>query len=119
MYKLLSNAVKYTPDGGKVKVGARLIPEQASGSSLSERGGSSSVIEISVADTGIGIKSDDLERVFNPFEQGDGSSSRKYQGTGLGLSLTKKLVELHGGEIWTESEGEGKGSIFNFTMPLS
>ena len=77
------------------------------------------VLQVTVSDTGIGIKNEDIERIFNPFEQGDGSSSRKYQGTGLRLSLTKKLVELHGGEIWTESEGVGKGSTFSFTIPFS
>jgi len=75
-------------------------------------------IEISVSDTGIGIKHEDQERIFNPFEQVDGSASRKYQGTGLGLSLSKKLVELHGGKIWVESEGEGKGSTFLFVIPI-
>jgi len=76
------------------------------------------LIDISVQDTGIGIKGEDLQRIFNPFEQVDNSASRKYQGTGLGLSLTKRLVELHGGRIWAESEGEGKGSRFTFLIPI-
>ncbi len=59
----------------------------------------------------------DLNRVFNPFEQVDNSASRNYQGTGLGLALTKKLVELHGGEIWAQSNGEGQGSVFRFIIP--
>jgi signal transduction histidine kinase len=75
-------------------------------------------IEISVKDTGIGISPGDTDRIFNPFEQIDGSLSRKYQGTGLGLSLTKQLVELHGGTIWAESEGEGKGSTFSLVIPV-
>jgi signal transduction histidine kinase len=75
-------------------------------------------IEISVADTGIGIIEEDLVRIFNPFEQVDGSVNRSYQGAGLGLSLTKRLVELHGGQIWAESEGEGKGAIFSFIIPF-
>ena len=75
-------------------------------------------IEVSVVDTGIGINSEDLQRIFNPFEQVESSASRKFQGTGLGLSLTKKLVELHGGEIWVESEGEGKGATFSFAIPV-
>ena len=62
-----------------------------------------------MSDSGIGIKEEDRERIFGAFEQADGSSSRKYQGTGLGLSLTRKFVELHGGKIWVESGGEGKG----------
>jgi signal transduction histidine kinase len=72
---------------------------------------------ISVQDTGIGIQGADLERIFAPFEQGDSSMSRLYQGTGLGLSLTKRLVELHGGRIWAESAGKGKGSRFIFIIP--
>jgi signal transduction histidine kinase len=75
-------------------------------------------IVFSVTDTGIGIKPEDQERIFSAFEQADGTSSRKYQGTGLGLSLTKKFVELHGGHIWVESEGEGKGSTFCFIIPV-
>jgi signal transduction histidine kinase len=65
----------------------------------------------------VGISPEDQKRIFDRFEQVDGSSSRNYQGTGLGLSLTKKLVELHGGRIWAESEGEGKGSTFRFIIP--
>jgi signal transduction histidine kinase len=72
---------------------------------------------ISVTDSGIGLERKDLDRIFEPFEQADGSSSRKYQGTGLGLSLTKKLVQLHGGSIWAESEGKGCGSTFHFVLP--
>ena len=70
-------------------------------------------------DTGIGLKSENLERIFKPFEQADNSASRKYQGTGLGLSLVKRMVELHGGRIWAESEGEGQGSRFSFILPIS
>jgi signal transduction histidine kinase len=89
----------------------------STGEGTSLQGGPESKIAISVADTGIGIKKEDLENIFNPFEQVESSASRKYQGTGLGLSLTKKLVELHGGRIWAESKGEGKGSVFNFLIP--
>jgi signal transduction histidine kinase len=76
------------------------------------------VIDISVQDTGIGIKGEDLQRIFNPFEQAENSASRRFAGTGLGLSLTKRLVELHGGRIWAESEGAGKGSRFSFLIPI-
>lgn len=76
-------------------------------------------LEISVSDTGIGIEQEDIERIFNPFEQADSSKSKRYQGTGLGLSLTKRLVELHGGSIRAESEGEGKGSTFRVIIPLT
>ena len=104
LYNLLSNAVKFTPDGGRVELKAR---------GLNGRG-----VEISVSDTGIGVPEADLERIFQPFEQGDNSAGRKYQGTGLGLSLTKRLVELHGGRIRAERRAEGSGAVFSFTIPL-
>ena len=105
LYNLLSNAVKFTPERGSVQCEVR--PSDGNGN-----------IEISVADTGIGIQPDDLKRIFDPFEQVDGSMSRRFEGTGLGLSLTKKFVELHGGRIWAESDGVGKGAAFRFTIPL-
>ena len=115
IYNLLSNAAKFTPDGGSIELSARLIsPSDSLG-----RGDKGAMIEISVKDTGIGIRRRDLYRIFSEFEQVDGSATRKYQGTGLGLSLTKRLVELHKGNIWAESEGEGKGSTFSFTLPLN
>jgi signal transduction histidine kinase len=76
------------------------------------------VVEIIVTDTGIGLKEEDLERIFDPFVQVDGSKSRRYQGAGLGLSLTKRLVELHGGIIWAVSQGENKGSTFHVVIPM-
>ncbi len=103
MFNLLSNAVKFTPDGGKITVEARRREEE---------------IRVSVADTGIGIKPENQRRIFGEFEQVDTRVGEKQQGTGLGLALTRKLVDLHGGQIWVESEGEGKGSIFTFTIPL-
>jgi PAS domain S-box-containing protein len=106
LYNLLSNAIKFTPDNGKVSVSAAVTPKGES-------------LKISVADTGIGIKPQDHARVFHEFEQVDSSYGRQQQGTGLGLALTKRLVELHGGRIDVESEGiEGRGSVFSFTIPL-
>ncbi len=104
LQNLLSNAVKFTPPGGRIRLRARANPP----------GGDQ--LEISVADTGVGIAPQDHERIFGRFEQVDPSASRSYQGTGLGLSLTKKLVELHGGTLLVESE-VGKGSIFTFSLP--
>ncbi|MBP1908613.1 signal transduction histidine kinase [Methanolobus bombayensis] len=74
-------------------------------------------ILFSVRDTGIGIDPEKLETIFYPFVQIDGSISRRYNGTGLGLALTKKLVKMHGGNIWVESE-TGKGSNFIFKIPV-
>jgi signal transduction histidine kinase len=75
-------------------------------------------IQISVEDTGVGINVKDLEKIFDPFEQADSANGHKFLGTGLGLSLTRNFVELHGGKIWAESEGEGKGSKFNIILPF-
>ncbi len=114
MYNLLSNAVKFTPEGGKVFVaaGAQRI---AGADSLP----ASECLRVAVTDTGIGINAKDQERVFKEFEQVDSSYGRQQKGTGLGLALAKRLVEIHGGRIWVESEGvEGKGSTFTFLIPI-
>jgi signal transduction histidine kinase len=118
MFNLLSNAVKFTPDGGKVSVMAKRYDLEGVDKSANI-GNQNSWTLISITDTGVGIKSEELNRIFNPFEQIENSRSREFQGTGLGLSLTKRLVELHGGRIWAESEGENKGSIFSFTIPVN
>jgi signal transduction histidine kinase len=128
IYNLLSNAVKFTPDGGKVCLSADLVEtlslpkgivfaQGASGDHGQKDGGEQKFVQISVLDTGVGLKKEDVERIFAPFEQVEGPSNRKNQGTGLGLSLTRSLVELHGGTIWAESKGEGQGSAFRFVIP--
>ena len=115
MYNLLSNAIKFTPDGGKVTVTAAT---QGEGGAPGHQA-PGPCFRVAVADTGIGIHPRDQERVFVEFEQVDSSYGRQQQGTGLGLALTKRLVELHGGRIWVESEGvEGRGSIFVFLIPI-
>jgi len=101
LYNLLSNAVKFTPAPGVITVSVRDSPEQ---------------LTVSVEDTGIGMKPEDLPKLFREFEQIDGSYTRRYQGTGLGLALCRRFVEMHGGRIWAESQF-GKGSIFTFTIP--
>jgi signal transduction histidine kinase len=100
---LLSNAIKFTPPGGAVEVESLAADDR---------------IWISVSDTGIGISEDDYERIFERFVQVDGSSSREFSGTGLGLALTKELIELHGGQIYVKSE-IGKGTRFWFDLPLT
>jgi PAS domain S-box-containing protein len=111
MYNLMSNAVKFTPDGGSVTLRAELTMGRSD--DLNGR-----FVKISVIDSGIGIKIEDQKRVFDQFEQVENADlGRTIQGTGLGLALTKRLVELHGGEIWVESEGEGRGCTFTLTFP--
>ena len=102
MLNLLSNAVKFTPQGGKITVTAK-------------RGDGG--LEVSVTDIGVGIAPEDRRAVFEEFKQVGKDSKKKAEGTGLGLSLTKKIVELHGGQIGLTSE-PGKGSTFSFTLPL-
>jgi signal transduction histidine kinase len=102
LLNLLSNAVKFTPEGGRIEINAI----QSNG-----------VVEISVTDTGIGIAPEDQPRIFEEFRQVGSDYEHKSEGTGLGLTLAKKFVELHGGKIWVESE-VGKGSKFAFTLPL-
>ena len=77
-----------------------------------------SAIEVSVLDTGVGISSEDQKKIFDEFYQVNGGTTDKTPGTGLGLALTKRLVDMHGGKIWVESEGQGKGSRFSFVLPL-
>ena len=102
LLNLLSNAVKFTPEGGRISINAR----QTNGS-----------VEISVTDTGIGIAEEDQPKIFEEFRQVGTDYAHKVEGTGLGLTLAKKFVELHGGKIWVESE-VGKGSTFIFTLPI-
>ncbi len=102
LLNLLSNAIKFTPEGGRISVTASVIGEYA---------------EISVTDTGIGISTEDRQRIFEEFYQVKRDPAHKREGTGLGLALSKKFVELHGGRICVESE-PGKGSTFTFTLPL-
>ncbi|MFC2041103.1 ATP-binding protein [Chloroflexota bacterium] len=103
MFNLLSNAAKFTPDGGAISVEGKKQGKE---------------LNISVSDTGIGIASEEQERIFEEFYQVSGSVKDKTPGTGLGLPLTKSIVEMHSGRIWVESAGQGKGSQFSFTLPV-
>ena len=101
LLNLLSNAVKFTPEGGRIGIKARQTDDS---------------VEISVSDTGIGISPEDQAKIFEEFRQVGSDYAHKVEGTGLGLTLAKKFVELHGGRIWVTSE-LGKGSTFSFTLP--
>lgn len=106
LLNLISNAVKFTPDGGSIGVSSKLV--QSAGKEC---------IEFSVKDTGIGISAENMEKLFKPFQQIDSSSTRNYPGTGLGLSLSKRFAEMHGGIMTVESD-PGNGSVFGFRIPF-
>ncbi len=118
LVNLLSNAFKYTPDGGSVRVAARKLRGSEVGGLGSEVGSQFPIpdlVEFSVTDTGPGIKAEDIPKLFQPFQQLETTLTKKIAGTGLGLNLCKKFVEMHGGKIWVESE-VGKGSTFSFVI---
>jgi signal transduction histidine kinase len=102
LLNLLSNAVKFTPEGGRISLTAGLTD---------------GAVEMSVTDTGIGIAPEDQAAIFEEFRQVGSDEARKQEGTGLGLTLAKKFIELHGGRIWVKSE-LGRGSTFTFTLPV-
>ena len=103
LYNLMDNAIKFTPEGGHVIVDARVGEDGA---------------KITIKDTGVGISEEEAQKIFQPFTQLENSEYEKKVGTGLGLSLVKKFVEMHAGRIWVESEF-GEGSKFIFTIPLN
>jgi PAS domain S-box-containing protein len=105
IWNLLSNAVKFTPNGGRVEV--RLEPAEGR-----------QYAQIIVTDTGKGIVPDFLPHVFDYFRQEDGATTRKFGGLGLGLAIVHHLVELHGGNVWADSPGEGQGATFTVQLPL-
>jgi two-component system sensor histidine kinase ChiS len=137
MHNLVGNAIKFS-DAGIIEVSAEVVytpqPPLTSGEQETQlakpplfKGGQGGIggrgervnyLAITVSDTGTGIPADKLDRIFESFEQADGSTARQYGGTGLGLAITKKLVQLHGGEIWVES-ALGRGSRFTFTLPVA
>ena len=122
LYNLLSNAGKFTPDRGSIRLTARVTmepPPSETDPPAHDAANSIPFLEISVSDTGIGIDAENLEKVFDPFFQVEGSRQGKTPGTGLGLPLSRELIELHGGTLWGESAGPGKGSTFRFKLPLA
>ncbi|MBD1821123.1 PAS domain-containing protein [Cyanobacteria bacterium FACHB-DQ100] len=102
-WSLLSNAIKFTPDGGQISIRLGRVGNRA---------------QLQIQDTGEGIKSSFLPHVFERFRQADGSTQRPHQGLGLGLALARHLVELHGGTVHVESQGEGRGATFTVLLPL-
>ncbi len=130
VFNLLSNAAKFTPDGGSIDIRGQAFKyaddvdrydncKDAIKNYLEKIGYSleGSFVHLCIKDSGIGLNAANLERIFNPFEQVESSKSRKFQGTGLGLSLSRRMIELHGGQIWAESPGEGLGASFHFIIP--
>jgi signal transduction histidine kinase len=103
LINLIGNALQYTPSGGVVRVSVKKLGSE---------------IQVSIEDTGIGIAAEPLPHLFTRFYRVDKSRSRAGGGSGIGLTISKYLVEAHGGRIWVESEGVGKGSKFSFTLPL-
>ncbi|MEQ9001178.1 MAG: SpoIIE family protein phosphatase [Coleofasciculus sp. B1-GNL1-01] len=114
LHNLVGNAIKFTPSG-QITVSAAVVSPPPSSTQNPDNPGQ---IILTVSDTGIGIPEDKLERIFVSFEQGEGTTAREYGGTGLGLAVTKHLVELHGGTIHVTSK-LGEGSQFSVTLPLS
>jgi signal transduction histidine kinase len=101
---LIGNSIKFVKENPKIEISSRVLPKGA--------------IEVAIKDNGIGIDKDHLGKIFNKFYQVDTSLTRKVGGLGLGLAISKEIVEAHGGQIRAESEGEGKGSTFIFTIPV-
>lgn len=101
---LLSNAIKYSPDGGSIRIWGDVYP---------------GYVTVSVEDAGIGIPEHEQHRIFQQFSRLDNALSRKTEGTGLGLFLTKAIIEAHGGQIWFESNGDQPGTTFSFSLPIS
>jgi len=110
MYNLLSNAAKFTPDGGSICVSAEL---------KRKKGSHIDFLAISVKDTGIGVAFEDQKKIFEPFYQASGTRQGKSPGTGLGLPLSRDLIELHGGILYLESDGKDCGSAFTFKIPVT
>ncbi len=112
MTNFISNANKYTPSGGRVTIIARATRN------VWDSQGAPEVIHCAVQDTGIGMSEDDLNHLFTPYFRSENPTVREQPGTGLGLTITRGLIELHGGTIWVESE-LNVGSTFHFTIPVA
>jgi PAS domain S-box-containing protein len=115
LFNLLCNAVKFTPDGGAVRLAVR---RRAGGDVVSSAATGADLLEISVSDTGIGVEPADQEKIFEPFYQVGQGQTNKPPGTGLGLPVSRELVELHGGILRVQSRGKNQGSTFLLTIPI-
>ena len=104
LINLIGNALQYTPQDGQVTVRAVQVGNE---------------VQVSVTDTGVGIANEHLAHIFDRFYRVDKSRSRAGGGSGIGLTIARFLVEAHGGRIWAESPGPGKGSAFTFTLPVA
>ncbi|MDZ8222421.1 PAS domain S-box protein [Nostoc sp. ChiVER01] len=112
IWNLLSNAIKFTPTGGRVEVQLSVVTSQEKQDTTDK------YAQIQIIDTGIGISLDFLPYIFDRFRQADSSSTRTYGGLGLGLAITRNLVELHGGTVYANSPGKGQGTTFTVKLPL-
>jgi signal transduction histidine kinase len=110
LLNLLSNAIKFSADGGTVEVTSKCVG--------SLEGSDGRWLVTTVRDGGIGLRAEDLERIFKPFEQVEDARKRGNPGTGLGLPLSREIISAHGGRLWARSDGPGKGATFTFTLPV-
>lgn len=123
LYNLLTNAVKFTPACGEVMIAFAQLPARGDWSvdmqrHLDDYPYAANSLLFSIQDSGIGIPPSHLEAIFEPFSQVDSSATREYEGTGLGLTLCRKMIELHGGRVWAYSDGNGAGSTFYVALPM-
>ena len=118
LYNLLTNSIKFTTPGGRINIRMDILSKAEQ--SIRDRADARfPALRFSISDTGIGVKPEDHQRIFKPFERANSPEVLQQQGSGLGLAIASKMLELHGGNIWVESEGiPGKGSTFSFVMPV-
>ena len=109
LWNLVKNAVKFTPEGGTVSIASRDVETNGAGGVP--------LLAVEVSDSGIGIEQEALPRIFAAFEQGEGTTTRRFGGLGLGLAISQSVVEAHGGSLSAKSPGQGKGSTFTLTIP--
>jgi two-component system sensor histidine kinase VicK len=112
---LVGNAIKYSPAGGHVRISAQIWDRRAPDATANGH----SWLRIVVCDQGLGLPPDSLEQIFERFYRVQDDTRLSIRGTGLGLAICKEIVQVHGGSIWAESDGPGRGSTFSFTLPAA